>query len=740
MTTTAVPSPAGGPTARAAADPRVAKVLEAIVRDAFPPLDSGLREMTEVALAYLVEELQVSAEGRVLVVEPFSGYLPTVLAHLAREVTVLCAQPERAAKLAAQLQQAGAVDIAIKTFVGDREADEAGYDRIVVLQPAHEELGPVLRGLLAPGGRAAWSIDRAAPPRRVRRLVRCADRSELEDDLDLQAFMPMLGSLLVEAGVALQQDVTAAVQAAAEGGRLLGEELLRRGAVREEDLYRVLARQKHLPFLRSAEVLSRLDLGLLRRLPRAFLDNYHFLPIGEVDGQLHVATTDIDLPVWELLPAFDGMDVVPHVVTPSDYRMVWTAIELGFVALATSRATGPGATAASVDARAASLFEAILLDAVAARAAAVHLESHADGSRLRFRVDGCLQDVGRFQLTSGDVVRLLRLVATSAGLDPNGPRRPQSGHLRRRIDDRTFDLRVQLQPTPGFESLVVRLRAHEEPPPFDELGFRSTLVAELAELLRAPEGLVLFAGGAGAGTTTTLYSALRSCAEDTTRKVVAIEDPIEVPLHGVQQCEVDVAGGLDFPTAVRSLVRLDPDVVAVGDLRDAATAREALRAVRHGHLVLAAVHAPSAVAAVQHLVDLGVPADELAAGLCAVFAQRLARRICPDCRQPAAPDEAAFARLFPGGAPAACTTSVGAGCAGCEGTGVRGLVPLVERLTVDAEVRAVIRASRRGDDLRAALSERAVPSLRDEALRLVQAGVVALDEVRRVLPAELLRR
>lgn len=740
MTTTAVPSPAGGQNVRAASDPRVAAVFEAIVRDAFPPLDAGLREMAEAALVYLVEELQVPAGGRVLVVEPFSGFLPTVLAHLAAEVTVLCAQPERAGRLDAQLQQAGAVDIRITTFVGDREADETGYDRIVVLQPAHEELGPVLRSLLAAGGRAAWSVDRAAPPRRMRRLTRLGDGNELEEDLDLQTFMPMLGSLLVEAGVALQQDVSAAVQAAVESGRRLGEELLVRGAVREEDLYRVLAQQKHLPFLRSADVLARLDVALVRRLPRAFLDHYHFLPIAEVDGQMHVATTDVDLPVWELGAAFDGMEVLPHVVTPGDHRMIWTAVELGFVALASRGGAGPRALSTPVDARAASLFEAILVDAVADRATAIHLESHPDGSRLRFRIDGCLVDVTRFHLTSADVVALLQLVAISAGIDPRERRRPQSGRVRRRIDDRTYDLRAQLHPTPNFETLVVQLRAHEEPPPFDELGFAPQFVAELTGLLRAPEGLVLFAGGAGAGTTKTLYASLRTCAADASRKVVSVEDPIAAPLLGVQQCEVDVPGGLGFPIAVRSVARLDPDVIAIDPLVDGETAREALDAVRAGHLVLAALRARSGVDAVQQLVDLGVPSGELAGGLLAVVAQRLARCICPDCRRPAPPDAALLGEVFEGGAPAGFTSFVGGGCAGCDDTGVRGVVPLVERLPVDADLRAAIRARRSPDELAAVLRARGVPSLRDDALRLVQAGVVALDEVRRVLPADLLRR
>ena len=745
MPSTADPSRSEAKTQGLARDRRVAAVFDAVVRDSYAPLEASLREMADEALVRMVEDLQVQPDSRVLIVEPFSGYLPTVLAHLAGEVTVVCSHGGRSKRLAEQLRRAGAVDIRIAAYVEEASAEAVRYDRIVVLQPANDELGPVLQQRLSPRGRAVWSVDKAMPPRRMRRLLRVDGAPPLEEDLDLVHYMPMLGDMLVEAGVVLHQEVADAVHAAAERGRRLGEELVARGAVREDDLYRVLAMQRHLPFTQTAGILDRLDVQLVRRLPRKYLDHYQFLPICEEGGKVHVATPNVDLPVWELRAVFDGVDVVAELTTPTDVHRVWTAIELGF-ADRRARASAPDAAPPEEaappvqDSRAVGLFDAILLDAVGERASDVHLESYQDGSRLRFRVDGSLRDVGRYQLTDEDYTALLNVVKIAANLDIAERRAPQGGRVRRKVGSETLDLRVQTQPTLCHESVVIRILPRDRrPPTIEELGFGKVVAEQYRRLLHDPQGLVLVVGATGSGKSTTLYAGLQLLARDTSRKVITIEDPIEYSLSGVQQTQVNAAVGYRFADAVRAFVRQDPDVIMVGEVRDAETALEAIRAAQTGHLVLATMHCNDSVDAVQRLVDLGMQPNSIASELTAVLAQRLARRICSACRQPATPDPELLAELFAKGPPQGFRCFTGKGCDRCGGTGMRGRVVVVELLPVDAEIRRAVGRSVVLDDLRAYAHSSGMQTLRTSALRLVHAGVIPMAELYDVLSTEQMR-
>lgn len=748
--TASMPRPAQRPPEAAppctARDPRVAAALQAVPREAFPPLQDTWRELPPEALLRVVEDLQVPEHGRVLVVEPLSGLLPTVLCRLAGTITVVCQAPARACRLAEQLARAGFDNVRLSTFLPPPGAEAEGrFDRLLVLQPPQQSLPPDLRALLTDQGLAILALDEALPARRMLRVMRLQDGSTAEEEIDLSRFMPMLGDMLVEAGCVLRQDVAEAKRALAKTGRMLGQELLQRGLLREDDLYRTLAEQRHMAFTHTSSVLARLDRELARQLPRKYLDHYPFLPIRHEKGRIVVATTNVDLPLWELRAVFDGVELVAELITPTDLQRVWTAIELGFVqsrTVETDRSIAAEATEDPVieDSRAAGLFDAIVQDAVAERASDIHLENYDTGARLRFRIDGSLHDITRYQLSSDDLVALLNVVKIQAKLDIAERRLPQSGRVHRRVGKRLLDLRVQTQPTLFHETVVIRILPQDvRPPTIEELGFSPSTADRYRRVLMDPHGLVLVVGATGSGKSTTLYAGLQLLAKDTTRKVLTIEDPIEFSLPGIQQSQVNAAVGFRFADAVRSFVRQDPDVVMVGEIRDGETALETIRAAQTGHLVLATLHCNDTVDAVQRLCDLGVHPNSIASELTAVIAQRLARRICTACKRRSEPSQEMVAELFPHGLPAGFQCYEGKGCGRCGDTGTRGRVAIVEFLQVVPELRRAIGRRVVLDDLRALAHRSGLQTLRDSALQLVQQGVIPMAELYDVLSTEQMR-
>ncbi|MBM4062091.1 MAG: protein-L-isoaspartate(D-aspartate) O-methyltransferase [Planctomycetes bacterium] len=735
---------AGQSVACLARDRRVAAALAAVPREHFPAIVGGWRELPDDALRRVLEDLGLRAPASALVIDPVSGYVPAVLAHLVGHVVVVSPVPSRAGLLAEQLGTHGAGNVHLSTHL-PAPAAGARFDAILVTRrkgaPADADLLP----LLAERGRAAVPADDNVPPRRLRRLLHTGEGLDSED-IDLARFQPLLGDMLVDAGFVLRQEIVAAMRAARRDGRSLSQELLQRGAVREDDLFRTLAEQRQLPFADTSSVLARLDPQLVRRLPRKYLDHYCFVPVCQQQERLTVVTTDLDLPLWELRSAFEGLELVPELTTPTDLQRIWTAIGLGFVTDQTQQQAPAPARPREAprppaeDSRAAGLFDAMLLDAVAERASDVHIESHDRGARLRFRIDGSLHDIGRYQLAPNDLTALVNVIKLAANLDIAERRAPQGGRVHRQVGNHVLDLRVQTQPTLHSENVVIRILPQDlRPPTIEDLGFPPAIADQYRRLLQEPHGLVLVVGATGSGKSTTLYAGLQLLAKDTTRKVITVEDPIEFSLEGIQQTQVNPAVGFHFAQAMRAFVREDPDVILVGEVRDPETALETIRAAQTGHLVLATLHCNDSVDAVQRLGDLGMHPNSIASELTAVIAQRLARRICPSCRASAPPDRLILAELFPRGAPADFPCFAGTGCPRCNDTGTRGRIAVVELLPIDANLRRAIARRAALDDLRSLARAGGITTLRDSTLRLVHQGDISMRELYDVLSAEQMR-
>ncbi|HTR78969.1 MAG TPA: ATPase, T2SS/T4P/T4SS family [Gemmatimonadaceae bacterium] len=378
------------------------------------------------------------------------------------------------------------------------------------------------------------------------------------------------------------------------------------------------------------------------------------------------------------------------------------------------------------------LVNFLLIEALDQRASDVHLEGYESKLRVRYRIDGVLQDAASPppHLTPAIVSR----IKIMAELDIAERRLPQDGRIRLRLQNRGVDVRVSTVPTLGGESVVLRLLDKDRGQiTLSDLGMADDTLAIYSEIISRPNGIVLVTGPTGSGKSTTLYSSVELIRTGK-EKIITVEDPVEYELAGVPQVPVNEKVGLTFAGALRSLMRQDPDVILLGEIRDPETAQIAVQASLTGHLVLSTLHTNDAPTAIPRLLDLDVPAYLVASTLEAVLAQRLVRRICPKCKEPAHPDKAMRARLDIESNDLE-NVFKGKGCDYCRHTGYRGRTSIHELLPIDNAIRLEIQRKRGSDEIRTMGVERGMRILQQDGFRLVRAGVTTLEEVARVARA-----
>lgn len=394
------------------------------------------------------------------------------------------------------------------------------------------------------------------------------------------------------------------------------------------------------------------------------------------------------------------------------------------------------------DAPVVQLVNAALGDALKSRASDVHLESTRGGLRLRHRVDGVLRDVATYPpaLQGGAISRVKLL----AGLDIAERRLPQDGRARVRLGAREVDLRVSTLPALHGESVVIRIldhgdsgAPHDGVKRFADLGMPAGVEAAFDPIVRRASGLVLVTGPTGSGKTTTLYAAL-ALRNDPAVKIVTVEDPVEYQVPGVTQVPVNRKAGLDFANVLRSILRHDPDIVMVGELRDRETAEMAVQSALTGHLVFATLHTNDAPGAVTRLIDMGVEPYLVAATVQGVLAQRLVRVACTECAVPIGADDPALSTI--GGAAfrnlATSAARRGSGCAACDGTGYRGRTAIYELYVPDDRDRRHLSTHRSLEGSRPDGASYCLTTLADAAASAVWSGITTPEEVQRVLGVE----
>jgi type II secretory ATPase GspE/PulE/Tfp pilus assembly ATPase PilB-like protein len=371
----------------------------------------------------------------------------------------------------------------------------------------------------------------------------------------------------------------------------------------------------------------------------------------------------------------------------------------------------------------------LIRDAHDARASDIHLESTREGLHARFRIDGVLADVP--SPPKGLQAAVVSRVKLLAELDIAERRLPQDGRIRVRLEERELDLRVSTVPTLYGESVVLRLLDRGgRPVALDELGMAPDTLDRFRAIAQRPHGIILATGPTGSGKTTTLYAAL-GLRPRTEEKIITVEDPVEYHLDGITQVPVNRKAGVTFAAALRSLLRQDPDVLMVGEMRDGETAEIAVQAAMTGHLVFSTLHTNDALGAIPRLADLKVESYLVAGTLEGVLAQRLVRRICPECQERYRPDPAAVALLAqkPVGQE---TLFRGKGCPSCRGTGYRGRLGLFELLSVTEPLKQAISRLAPADELRELAAASGFVTLKADGWAKVQAGLTTVEEVLRV--------
>ena len=486
---------------------------------------------------------------------------------------------------------------------------------------------------------------------------------------------------------------------------------------------------------------------LAARFPRRWLEEQAVLPLSCVDG-VAVVAADGALPE-AVLDALERALAAAVIVVPHSAGAIRAALVSGAVRTESDtledagRATAGDAVESVDDLRALAAREPVvqvvnglLAEAVRMGASDLHLESAVDGVRVRVRLDGVLHDLQ--QLGPEFRPAVFSRLKVLAGMDIAERRVPQDGRARIRVAEREVDLRVATLPALHGESLVVRLLdggGGAADVPLEGLGLGDATVRGVRRLVAQASGLVLVSGPTGSGKTTTLHAAVRA-RRSAAEKVVTVEDPVEYRLDGVVQLPVNPRAGFGFANALRAILRHDPDVILVGELRDAETAALAVQAALTGHLVLSTVHTVDATAALTRLADMGVAPYLLAATVRGVLAQRLVRSVCRGCASPRAPTAEETALLGTAGAEAVDAVWEGAGCAACAGTGYRGRAAVGELLIPDEGLRGAFVGGASLATLRRHVRTLGVPSLREDGLRLVRDGRTSVSEVWRVIGDE----
>ncbi len=551
---------------------------------------------------------------------------------------------------------------------------------------------------------------------------------------------PTLGDLLISRGKLEPAALARAERAQAESGERLDRVLTRLGLVGERDMAEALAEQLDLP-LAAREDYPALPLAE-ETLPAKFLKDSQVLPIALDERQVVLAMADpLDAFAAEAVGLRLGLPVARAVATAAELEdALGRLYGAGRGSLEQIADTAETAEEESTDADVARLRDQaseapvirivnlLIAKAVEARASDIHIEPFEASLRVRYRVDGVLREVEAppARLRAAVISR----IKIMAKLNIAEHRLPQDGRIKIVARGKEVDLRVSTLPALHGEGVVLRILDREGVVlDFDALGFDEEIKGQLRELLERPNGILLVTGPTGSGKTTTLYTALKELNAPE-KKILTVEDPVEYQLDGVNQIQVRPKIGLTFAHVLRAILRQDPDIIMIGEIRDLETAQIAVQAALTGHLVLATVHTNTAAATITRLLDMGMEDYLLTSTLVGILAQRLVRRLCAHCREPyqALPELAR--QIEPSGA--AVTLYRPVGCDQCNGTGYHGRASILEILPLADEIRRQILRHGESREIHKAAVELGMRSMYQDGLMKARAGLTSFEEVARV--------
>ena len=592
------------------------------------------------------------------------------------------------------------------------------------------------------------------------RIVR-SNNDENTGDL-FSALNPMLsgrdriGDVLIARGLISQKNLELALSEARATQMPVGAVLINREMIDEAELGKALADMHGLRYFPMADFQP--DLDVLHALPDYYIKTNLVIPVSvdQENKRMKVAMAHPDdhavLDEIAMLTGFRALPMVSTYREMSDFiekhcstftdshihdDQAVTRMAEEWASQSAADETTSSAIAQEISSDAApvvQLVNGILIEAIKRGASDIHLDPQKNRLLVRFRVDGILHDIKSIPPNlAGPIVNRIKV---ASGMDIAEKRLPQDGRMRLKLGGQEVNIRINTILAQFGEKVVIRvLKSTGSSGGLEKLGMSTKEVARLSRMIRAPHGIVLVTGPTGSGKTTTLYSCLQEI-NSPERNLITIEDPIEYTLQGINQIQVSHKSGLNFATALRAILRQDPDVIMVGEIRDKETLEVAIQAAMTGHLVFSTIHTNSTVKTISRLMEMGAPSYMISSAVQGVVAQRLIRCICSKCKEPykATPEDLAALGMKPN---EDLTLYRGAGCDRCAKTGYEGRVGLYETLLMSERLEELINGHASATEIQAAAVEEGMQSLTQDGRQKLLSGIVTLSELQRVLGAQI---
>jgi len=553
-----------------------------------------------------------------------------------------------------------------------------------------------------------------------------------------------LGDLLVQMGIITKEQLDDALKhqnKQSSGKGLLGNTLVKLGYCKEEDIARVVALQNDVPYISLDSY--RIDEAATSLITPEIAQRYSALPIGFRDGKLVVAMKHpYDIIAIDDLCIYTGYDVQPVVCPDSEleaaierYSRTNANIEQAEPEEEVDIEETPSEMDDSAEKPAVQLANLIFSQAIRAGASDIHIEPQEKSMRVRFRIDGVLHDA--MQPPKRLHPSLVSRIKVMANMDIADRRIPQDGRISLKLEDKVVDVRVATLPTAYGEKVTMRLLDRSAKLiTLEELGFPPFELEKYRKLVHLPYGFILVTGPTGSGKSTTLYATL-AAINTVEKNIITVEDPIEYRLEGLNQVQVNVRAGLTFASGLRSILRSDPDIIMIGEIRDEETARIAVESALTGHLVFSTLHTNDAAGAITRLSDMGIEPFLTASSLVGVVAQRLARVLCPNCKEPYEITRDELLSNVPDfpleDGEEKLTLYRPKGCFRCSNTGFKGRIGIYELLTMNEEIRRLVLQRASTAEINKAAVSMGMVTLRQDGLHKVKQGITSIEEIMRVI-------
>lgn len=546
-----------------------------------------------------------------------------------------------------------------------------------------------------------------------------------------------LGDLLVESGLISEEQLNSTLRSKSADEKL-GDALLREGYITEQQLIEVLEFQLGIPHINIFQY--PIDPDVIQLVPKELAKRHYALPIRRDKNKLLVAMADpMDYFAIEELRMATGYHIEPAIATKDElfrtitkYYDLQESMEEVMGEIATSE-TLDETRVADDDSPVVRLVNQIIDNALVQRASDIHFDPQETELRVRYRVDGILRTERSLPKHMQNVI--IARIKIMANLNITETRLPQDGRIKTTINFKPVDIRVSSLPTIYGEKIVMRLLDLSNTlNRIDKIGFSETNLEKFTDMLKRPNGIILITGPTGSGKSSTLYATLNELNSDDVN-IITVEDPVEYQMEGVNQIQVNENIGLTFANGLRSILRQDPDIVMIGEIRDTETAEVATRASLTGHLVLSTLHTNSSIEALSRLIDMGIEPFLISSSILGVVAQRLVRRVCRDCGQ-TVPATEREQQIFSSRGLTIETVRRGHGCPSCNMTGYRGRMAIHEVLPIDETIRHLILKTAPTTEIRNYVRKKGMEFLIDDGLKKVKEGVTTTEEILRVAVLE----